>query len=70
MRYMYLGPGENRLQPKEALCKIARYGRWLDEVAHLYQGVKWSDVWLSIFDSEVAKMEVGQLRHHKVNLDR
>ena len=35
---------------------------------HLHQSIHAGDVWLRVFDSDVAKMKVGQLACHEVHL--
>ena len=35
---------------------------------HLHQSIHAGDVWLRVFDRDVAKMKVGQLACHEVHL--
>lgn len=44
------------------------YSRMSNECTYLEECVDSRDVRLAVFDGEMAKMEVGELGHHKVNL--
>ena len=48
--------------------RIQGYGYMYMCISHLDKSVERSDVWFSVFDREMTEMEVGELRHDKVNL--
>ena len=48
--------------------RIQGYGYMYMCISHLDKSVERSDVWFSVFDGEMTEMEIGELRHDKVNL--